>query len=87
MNHSKPSFKYLLRCSQPSLEGIELAELNQAANLRGRSSELLARILDQWVEAEVHARLARLIRDARQELPSNRRMTLRLGGPGGRAPD
>jgi hypothetical protein len=80
MSESKPPLEYLLRCSEPSLEGIELSELNHAANLRRKSSELLARILDQWVEAEVQARLARLIRDARQESPARHRAAPRLGG-------
>jgi hypothetical protein len=46
--------EYLLRCSKPSLESFELSRLNRVANLRKE----LRMLVEDWIEAEVEARLA-----------------------------
>ncbi len=63
MTESRPPVHYLLSCSEPSLESLELARLNHIANCRKQLRE----IVDQWIEAEVEARLARWILDQRRE--------------------
>lgn len=55
MSESKPVFDYLQSCSQPSLESFELSRLSQVAKLRKELRE----VVEEWIEAEVQARLAR----------------------------
>lgn len=62
MGEPRPVVKYLLSCSKPSLESFELARLNLVANLRKELRDLVER----WVDAEVEARLARVILDQRR---------------------
>lgn len=57
MRHPQLALEYLVTCSQTSLEGFELARLNQISSFRKELGELQ----DQWIEAEVAARLARLL--------------------------
>jgi hypothetical protein len=45
----------LAECSKPTLESIELARLNRAADLRKEMQE----VTDEWIEAQAEARLAR----------------------------
>lgn len=65
MARCSPPLHYLLRCSRTSLEAFELARLNRIANLRKEFDEML----EQWVEAEVEARLSRWILEMRRESP------------------
>ena len=57
MDAPRPPLEYLARCSQASLESLELMRLNRAANLRKEFEELL----NQWIDAEADARMARTI--------------------------
>jgi hypothetical protein len=56
------SFDYLFKCSQTSLEGFELARLNRIANLRKELRDLV----EEWVGAEVEARLSRWLLEERR---------------------
>ena len=55
MSDAKPPFHFIATCSQISLQSYELARLNAAARLRRQLQEMT----DEWIEAEVEARLAR----------------------------
>ena len=58
MGFPSPSLSYFLTASDASLESFELARLNSASNLRKELND----VVEEWVEAEVQARMARLIR-------------------------
>ena len=58
-----PQLHYLLHCSSASLEAFELARLNHIANLRKEFGDLV----EEWIEAEVEARLSRWILDMRRD--------------------
>ncbi len=62
MGATRPPLDYLATCSQMSLESVELSRLNLASNLRKEFQE----ILDEWIESEVDARLARSILEWRR---------------------
>jgi hypothetical protein len=62
MSVTRPPLDYLAKCSQMSLESVELSRLNLASNLRKEFQE----ILDEWIESEVDARLARSILEWRR---------------------
>src|SRR6266849_2996792 len=62
MSEPRPVVTFLMGCSKSSLESFELARLNQIANLRKELRDLV----DNWVNAEVEARLARMILDERR---------------------
>jgi hypothetical protein len=68
------SFDYLLKCSLTSLEGFELARLNRIANLRKELRELV----EEWVAAEVEARVSRWLLEARRV---RKRAALPFGEP------
>jgi hypothetical protein len=55
MGDTHALFHYLVTCSKNALESVELARLNQASNLRKE----LRQVLEDWIESEVDARLAR----------------------------
>ena len=57
MRSSQPPLEYLMTCSQSSLEGFELARLNEISHLRTE----LRNLHEEWIEAEVAARLARML--------------------------
>ncbi|MGH9865356.1 MAG: hypothetical protein ACRD4H_08080 [Candidatus Acidiferrales bacterium] len=57
MKTTKSMLDYLATCSQTSLESFELARLNDLANLRKQMTELV----DEWVEADIQARIAEWI--------------------------
>jgi len=65
MDDSCPPLEYFARCSQSALESIELERLSHWSNLRKE----LRQVLEKWVECEVEARLARYLREWRQEEP------------------
>ena len=56
-----PPWDFFRDASQPSLESYELSRLNNAANLRREITALL----DQWVEDNSQALLARWVHDRR----------------------
>ena len=62
MSDTASSLQYLLACSEASLESFELSRLNRASNLRKE----LSQVAEEWVEAEVSSRLARLIVERRR---------------------
>lgn len=62
MRRSEPPLEYLMACSQSSLEGFELARLDQVAHLRVE----IRNLYEQWIEAEVAARLARFLLDGQR---------------------
>lgn len=66
MGAPRPPMEYLARCSQESLESIELARLAVAANRRKE----LQQLVDEWVAAEVDARFARVLLEWRRSRPS-----------------
>jgi hypothetical protein len=72
MRDSKSSFQYLRTCSQTSLEAFELSRYNRVANLRKELCDLV----EEWVEAEVGARVARCIREQKHADLSHRRPTV-----------
>lgn len=61
MRKKTAPFQYLLECSQISLEDFELARLDRAANLRRQ----LRDIAEEWIDAEVEARLSHWVRENR----------------------
>lgn len=61
-----PPWEFLRDASKPSLESFELSRLNNAANLRREITALL----DQWIEDNSQALLARWVRDRRSLPPS-----------------
>lgn len=62
MRKKTAPFQYLLECSQMSLEDFELDRLDRAANLRRQ----LRDIAEEWIDAEVEARLSRWVRENRR---------------------
>jgi hypothetical protein len=64
MRSPQPSLALLTTFSESSLEGFELARLDEISKLRREIQE----IRDEWVEAEVAARLARLLLEGRRML-------------------
>jgi len=66
MGAPRPPMEYLAKCSQESLEGIELARLAVAANRRKE----LQQLVDEWVAAEVDARFARVLLEWRRSRTS-----------------
>jgi hypothetical protein len=57
-----PPWDYLHEASNPSLESFELSRLNHVANLRKE----IAALLDQWIEENAEALLARWVREDRK---------------------
>lgn len=62
MEHTRPPLDYLLTCSEPGLESYEMSRLNRIANLRRE----LRDVLDEWMEAEVNARVARWLLECKR---------------------
>lgn len=78
MGATRPSLDYLLMSSQVSLESVELARLNRAANLRKEMQQ----VLEEWIEVEVDARLARSILEWRRAGNPAAQTTLDRDSPG-----
>lgn len=55
-------FHYFATCSEPALESYELSRLNQASNFRKEFRHLI----DQWIDCEAEARVARLMLESRR---------------------
>jgi hypothetical protein len=66
MSATRPPLDYLVTCSQMSLESVELSRLNLASNLRKEFQQ----ILEEWIDTEVDARLARSVLDWRRSQSS-----------------
>ncbi|HUI76110.1 MAG TPA: hypothetical protein VLX32_14260 [Candidatus Acidoferrum sp.] len=63
---TQPPWEFLLSASRTSLQSYELSRLSHAANLRKEISALL----DQWIEENSAAMLARWLMDYRErEMP------------------
>lgn len=62
MSDTSPPLEYLITCSEPGLESFELSRMNQAANLRKQ----LRQIVEQWIESEVDARVARCMLECKR---------------------
>ena len=69
MNRSKLPIEYLLTSSQAGLEGFELGRLDKIAHLRKQ----LRSLVDQWVQAEIEAELARWLLDCQRAQESSAR--------------
>jgi hypothetical protein len=63
MRSAQPPLEHLLTSSIVSLESFELSRLNAIANLRKEFRQLV----DEWIEAEIEARLSRWILERRRE--------------------
>ncbi|HVB08127.1 MAG TPA: hypothetical protein VNF00_04200 [Candidatus Acidoferrales bacterium] len=68
MKTTKPMLEYLATYSKISLESFELARLNDLANLRQQMTE----IIDEWVEADIQARIAEWILVSRRQQAARR---------------
>lgn len=64
---TEPPWEFLLSASRNSLQSYELSRLAHAANLRKEISALL----DQWVEENACAMLARWLIEQRERPPRN----------------
>ena len=62
---TQPPWEFLLSASRNSLQSFELSRLSHAANLRKEISALL----DQWLEENAAAMLARLLLQQRDRSP------------------
>lgn len=69
MTTRQPLLDYLSNCSEASLQAFELARLNDVANLRQQLIQQIGAAVDQIVEAEIQARLARCIVERQMHLP------------------
>lgn len=66
MKTNQPLLDYLATCSENSLQAFELVRLNEAAALRQQLLQQICAIVDEMVEADTQARLARWICDQRR---------------------
>jgi len=62
---SQPPWEFLLSASRNSLQSFELSRLAHAANLRKE----IGALLDQWMEENAAAMLARLLMQQRDRSP------------------
>jgi hypothetical protein len=62
MGSAHPPLEYLVTSSNTSLESFELSRLNAVANLRKE----IRQVVDDWVEAEIEARIARWVLERRR---------------------
>jgi hypothetical protein len=69
MKTNQPLLDYLATCSEISLQAFELGRLNEVANLRQQLTQQIAATLDEIVEADIQARIARWIGDRRRQAP------------------
>jgi hypothetical protein len=61
MGDTRLPLEYMVTCSKSTLESLELGRLNQVSNLRKE----LRQVLEEWIDCEVDARLARWILECR----------------------
>jgi hypothetical protein len=62
---TQPPWEFLLSASRPSLQTYELSRLSHASNLRKE----IAALLDQWMEENSAAMLARWLIEQRERPP------------------
>jgi hypothetical protein len=62
MRGNQPPLDFFLSCSDIGLESYQLSRLERAACLRKE----LQQVASEWIDAEVNARLARVLLDERQ---------------------
>lgn len=62
MRRADPPLEHLVMSSNTSLESFELSRLNAVANLRKE----IRQIVDDWVQAEIEARIARWVLERRR---------------------
>lgn len=72
MRTPRPPLEYLVTSSRATIESFELTRLNQIANLRKE----LQGVLDEWVESEVEAQLARWMLQQRRERDNHRQIIM-----------
>lgn len=60
----EPPWEYLCQASKPSLQGFELSRLNHAARIR----EQISALLDEWIEENSAALLARWLLNQSERL-------------------
>jgi len=77
MRSPLPSLENLTNFSESSLEGFELARLDEISQLRREIQE----IHEEWIEAEVAARLARLLLEGRRGALTTEPQTLASPDP------
>ena|ERR1700679_572829 len=65
MRDTQPPLDFFLTSSATGLQSYELSRMNHAANLRKE----LRQIMEEWIQAEVNARFARLVMESRTVLP------------------
>lgn len=70
MKTTKAMLDYLATCSKTSLESFELARLNDLANLRKQMID----IVNEWVEADIQARIAEWVLIHRRQQAALRRL-------------
>lgn len=63
MFRTKPPLGYLQKTSTAALEAFELARLDRSSNL----AKELRQVIEEWVAAEVEARIARCVLDRRRD--------------------
>jgi hypothetical protein len=62
MSDTQPPLDFFLTSSAIALQSFELSRMNRAANLRKE----LRQIAEEWIQAEVNARYARLVLESRR---------------------
>jgi hypothetical protein len=67
MRDTQPLLDYIATSSEAALESMELARLNQASNFRKQLRE----ILDDWIDAEVDAKMVRWVLECRRAQDSD----------------
>src|ERR1700679_165974 len=65
MRDTQPPLDFFLTSSATGLQSYELSRMNHAANLRKE----LRQIMEEWIQAEVNSRFARLVMESRTLLP------------------
>jgi hypothetical protein len=65
LSRTQPPWEFLLSASRISLQSYELSRLSHAANLRKE----IAALLDQWIEENSAAMLARWLIEQRERPP------------------
>lgn len=62
MSDSQPPLDFFLTSSATGLQSFELSRMNRAANLRKE----LRQVMEEWIQAEVNARVARWVLESRR---------------------
>jgi len=78
---TQPPWEFLLSASRTSLQSYELTRLSHAANLRKE----IGTLLDQWLDENASAMLARWLMEQRASLRLQRKRFVLVRPPGRRA--